>query len=347
MWPSGTDPRTGATHPIDAGRRRRTHLDRRPVLLAAAITAIVLAACASAASPAAQAPNGDDFGRLQGNASAAPAASPAGGPLDGSNGSGTGTGKGGSPQDPLPDVNLIVRTGSMTVEVPSIDPALLRARTAIAGLGGYISASDQANDDDRTIASVTYRFPSGRWEDAQTAIRELATKVVSAKTGSSEVTSQVVDLAARISNLRSTEAALQAIMAKATKIPDILEVQNQLTAVQGQIEQLSAQEANLRDQASLATLTVLFQTPAVAVVNTVSSGWNPGADLDHAAGQLLGVLQALGSSGIWLAVVGVPLFGGTLLVLFVILFVGRRLARRLAPWFGRYAASPEATGPGA
>ena len=30
-------------------------------------------------------------------------------------------------------------------------------------------------------------------------------------------------------------------MAKATKIPDILEVQNQLTDVQGQIEQLSTQ----------------------------------------------------------------------------------------------------------
>lgn len=346
MWPSGTDPRTGAIHPTTAGRRRRTHLDRRPVLVAAAITAIVLAACASAASPAARAPNGDGSGEFGAFPSAAASAAPAAGPVDGSNGSGTGKG-GGSPQDLLPDVNLIVRTGSMTVEVPGIDAALLRARTAIAGLGGYISASDQANDGDRTIASVTYRFPSGRWEDAQTAIRELATKVVSAKTGSSEVTSQVVDLAARISNLRSTETALQAIMAKATKIPDILEVQNQLTAVQGQIEQLSAQEANLRDQASLATLTVLFQTPAVAVVNTVSSGWNPGADLDHAAGQLLGVLQALGSSGIWLAVVGVPLFGGTLLILLVLLFVGRRLARRLAPWFGRYAAPPEATGPGA
>lgn len=347
MWPSGTDPRQGAIHPTDTARHRPGLRDRRPVLLAAAITAIVLAACASASSPAAQAPNGDDPGRLQVQASAAASAAPApGGPLDGSNGSGTGNG-GGSPQDPLPDVNLIVRTGSMTVEVPSIDPALLRARTAIAGLGGYISASDQANDGDRTIASVTYRFPSGRWEDAQTAIRELATKVVSAKTGSSEVTSQVVDLAARISNLRSTETALQAIMAKATKIPDILEVQNQLTAVQGQIEQLSAQEANLRNQASLATLTVLFQTPAVAVVNTVSSGWNPGADLDHAAGQMLSVVQGLASGGIWLAVVGVPLFVGTFLILLVLLFLGRRLARRLAPWFGRYAAPPEVSGPDA
>lgn len=235
----------------------------------------------------------------------------------------------------------------MTVEVGSIDPALLRARTAIAALGGYISASDQTNDKDRTIASVTYRFPSARWEDAQAAIREIATKVVNAKTGSSEVTGQVLDLDARIANLRATEQALQAIMAKATKIPDILEVQNQLTAVQGEIEQLSTAAAHLRDQASLATLTVVFQTPAVAVVNEVSKGWDIGAELDKAAGQLLSVGQVLATAGVWLVVVGLPVFGGTILLLLAFLFLGRRLARLFGPWFRRYSTPTNAAGPGA
>ena len=45
------------------------------------------------------------------------------------------------------------------------------------------------------------------------------------------VTGQVVDLGARITNLRATEAALQAIMIQATKIPDVLEVQGKLTEV--------------------------------------------------------------------------------------------------------------------
>jgi uncharacterized protein DUF4349 len=232
----------------------------------------------------------------------------------------------------------------MTVEVPSIDPALLRARTAIAGLGGYISASDQATDGDRVIASVTYRFPSDKWEDAQAAIRDIATKVIAAKTGSSEVTGQVLDIGARIANLRATEQALQAIMAKATKIPDILEVQNQLTGVQGQIEQLSTQEAHLRDQASLATLTVLYQTPAVAVVKEVSKGWDFGAELDKAAAQLLSVGQVLATAGVWLVVVGLPVFGGTILFLLVLLLVGRWLLRRIAPWLRRYEASTDVVG---
>jgi hypothetical protein len=346
MWPFESSGRESAVQPIDRSASvpaRRARSSRRPILaVGAAITAIVLAACGSAAS----APNADDgTGRFSGaqpasGASAAPAAANQGDVVG--DGSTTGVPKS---QDALPAVNLIVRTGTMTVEVTSIDPALLKARTAIAGLGGYVSASDQANDGDRTLASVTYRFPSARWEDAQTEIRALATKVVSAKTGSAEVTGEVLDLGARIANLRATEQALQAIMAKATKISDILEVQSQLTGVQGQIEQLSTAEAHLRDQASLATLTVLFQTPAIAVVNEVSKGWDLGAELDKAAGQLLSVGQVLATAGVWFAIVGLPVFGGTILFLLVLLFIGRRFGRLLAPWLRRYSATPDVAGP--
>jgi uncharacterized protein DUF4349 len=333
---------------LNASKRRgRAGQGGRPaIVVAIAITAIVLAACgSSAAAP---------FGGA-GGASAAPAAgqggrsgTDAGAPVPVAGGVVDGSGaQQPKPQDAAPDPNLIVRTGTMTVEVAAMDAALLRARTAIAGLGGYISASDQANDGDRTLASVTYRFPSARWEDAQAAIREVATKLLSAKTGSAEITGQVLDLGARIANLRATEQALQAIMAKATKISDILEVQNQLSGVQGQIEQLSTQEARLRDQASLATLTVLFQTPATAVVKEVSKGWDFGTELDKAAGQLLSVGQVIATVGVWLVVVGLPVFGATLVFLLVFLFLARRIGRLLAPWLSRYSASTNGGNPGA
>lgn len=327
--------RTAST-PIRRPRRPRLHV----LAAAGAIAAIVLAACGGSAASAPQF-GADDGGRSSaaGAASAAPALPNGVDVVPGDPYSGV------KPQDAVHDVSLIVRTGTMTVEVPTIDPALLKARTEISGLGGYISASDQANDGDRTIASVTYRFPSARWEDAQTAIRAIATKVVSAKTGSSEVTGQVLDLDARIANLRATEQALQAIMAKATKISDILEVQNQLTGVQGQIEQLSTAEAQLRDQAALATLTVLFQTPAFAVVNEVSKGWDLGAELDKAAGQLLSVGQVLTTVGVWLAIVGLPVLGGTILFLLAFLWLSRRFARLLAPWISRYSATTDVAGP--
>ncbi len=75
-------------------------------------------------------------------------------------------------------------------------------------------------------------------------------------------------------------------MARATKISDVLAVESQLSDVQGQIEQLSTQQAHLKDQASLATLTVLFALPPTPETVVTSRGWDPGAQLDQASSAL-------------------------------------------------------------
>jgi hypothetical protein len=222
---------------------------------------------------------------------------------------------------------LIVRTGSISIEVPKIEQALTDVRGAIAGLGGYVSDSDQSNQGDQVSASVTYRVPVARWQDALDAIQKIATKVDSAKSNAVDVTGQVLDLGARIDNLRTTELALQAIMARATKIADVLDVESKLSDVQGQIEQLSTEQTHLKGQASLATLTVVFSLPATQAVVQTSRGWDPGAQLDQASAALLGIGQAIASAGIWLVIVGLPVAIVFMILLGLAIFISRRLRR--------------------
>jgi hypothetical protein len=314
----------------------------RLLLVAGVIVGLALGACASAAAPAPRevgAPDAnagpatgggtDAFGNPLPMASAAGTAGPAyGGDTQSSGRLGAANPGDATPPQQLSLVNdtaYIVKTGSMTLEVPAIDQALLKARTAILGLGGYISGSEQSNDGDRAMASITYRFPAARWEDALDALRGLATKVVGLKTATDEVTGQVLDLGARIDNLKSTERALQAIMVKAVKIQDILDVQNQLTSVQGQIEELSTQQARLKDQAAMSTLTVLFQAPAVAAVKETTKGWDPGTEFDRAVSQLLGLGQGLATAAIWLGIVVLPVLVGLAFVLLFLTVIVRRL----------------------
>jgi hypothetical protein len=135
----------------------------------------------------------------------------------------------------------------------------------------------------------------------------------------------VLDLGARIDNLKATERQLQVIMGKAVKIADILEVQSKLTEVQGQIEQLSTQQAHLQQQAALSTLTVVFSTPAPQAVSETSKGWDPAMELDHASAQLLGIGQSLATAAIWFAIVWLPV----LLALGVLLLIFRFVVGRL------------------
>ena len=227
----------------------------------------------------------------------------------------------------------IIRTGSMTLEVSDFTSALRVARDAIVGLGGYVGASTTSNDDDRPSASITYRIPAENWEAALDALRGLnglTTKVVTESTESVEVTGQVVDLEARIANLRASETALQAIAVKATRITDVLEVQAQLTETRGQIESLTAQLKDLNDRSAYATLAVQFNVPIVAV-EVAAKGWDPTAVVDESAAAMVSVLQGLATAGIWFAIVWLPI----LLVLGAVTVIVVVIARRLG--VGRHA----------
>jgi hypothetical protein len=190
-------------------------------------------------------------------------------------------------------------------------------------LNAYISASRQTTDGDERVASVTYRIPSGRWEEALTAFRGLG-KILDEQTDAVEVTSQIVDLEARIKNLRASETALQAIAAQTTKISDVLEVQARLTEVRGQIEQLDAQRALLEDQAGFATLTVTFGR-AVVAVQEAAKGWDAATEVDRASATLVNILQALTSAGIWFGIVWLPVLLALGIVIFLAWFVLRRV----------------------
>jgi hypothetical protein len=303
-------------------RSRRSHL---PVALGLLLI-LVVAACGGAASTV---------------------LSQVGAPVDGQTGSqgkpapGSGGDSAGAPEAPgggqngqlaLKDETKIVRTGSLQLQVDALAPALTRARDSIRAVGGYIGASRESNDGDKSVAQVTYRIPADRWDDALQALRGIATKVLAEQTDALEVTGQLVDLGARIDNLRASETALQAILEKATKISDVLEVQARLTDVRGQIEQLTAQKAHLEDQAGYGTLTVTFGVQVVAVTEA-AKGWNAGEEVDRATATLVDVLQSLAGAGIWFGIVWLPILIMLGIVAAVAAVVLRRLGflRREAP----------------
>ena len=301
---------------------------RRPLALMLTIIAAlaVATACASGASVA---PPGAD---AQGNGSAAGGDGDLAAPTSGPDAGGS--------AGQLRDAALIVRTGSLDLEVADFDLALARARTVAVGMGGYISGSQLALKGDRPYGSVTYRIPSSRWDDAMAALKGLASKVVSEQTQAVEVTKSVVDLEAHIANLRATEQQLLTIMAQAVKIPDILEVQAQLTSVRGEIEQLVGERDGLKDQAAYGTLTVGWTVPVVAVT-AAQQDFDAAKIVDSAVAQLVQLGQGLLTAGIWLAIVGLPLLIVLLVVLGIVFFVARRLG------IGRRPPMGPAVGPGA
>ena len=286
---------------------------------------IVLAACASAAAPA------GDGGAAQSAPSAGPAAAPdqaGAGELNGRSGANLVDGDGNAVRDDA----KIIRTGSLQMDVADVRDALRKGRDLATGFGGYIGASQQYRDGDSITATVSYRLPVDRWEEALDAFRALGDPI-GEQTDAVEVTDQIVDLDARIRNLKASETALVRHAAEAVKISDLLEIESRLSDVRGQIEQLTAQQKNLVDRAAYATLDVTYGTE-IAAVTKAASDWDPKSEVDRAGASLIGFLQALTSAGIWFAIVWLPILLGVGLVAGVTFVIARRLGlvrRRVQP----------------
>jgi hypothetical protein len=283
------------TGPRRTGGRRAAHRAALGVAVVI-ILAAVLAACASGGGKAqldqAAAPSAATEAARMGDSGTGSAQAPAPGGTDITN------------QYAAITDQRIVKTGEVTLQVTNVADASSQVRAMASALGGYVGGAQAGTLDES--ATLTLRIPAARFDDALSRLHEMGEKVLSENTQEQDVTASVVDLDARLKNLQASEAQYRTLMAKATKIEDILSVQSRLDDVQGQIEQLSAQLKQLTNQADLSTLTVTLQ-PQPEPIKAASSTWDPGETLSSAVGALLTVGQGLVTVGIWLAIVGLPI----------------------------------------
>jgi hypothetical protein len=154
--------------------------------------------------------------------------------------------------------------------------------------------------------------------------------VLAEETREEDVTTQIVDLEARIANLEASEASYRALLERAERIEDVLAVQLRLDEVRGQIEQLKAQLEAVTGRADLSTLTVTL-VPRAAPIEEQSQAWDPGAELGRAIASLVGIGQALAVGLIWFAVVWVPILLMIGVIVAILLRVAPELRRRAMP----------------
>lgn len=306
---------------LSSATRFRT---RGMVVLSLFVLAMIAAGCGGSPTGQALSPGG-----------AGPAAtSGAAGPIPGPNeqpgedqGNGSDGGDGSAAGGPTaPEGLLIIKTGQIAIQVGGLDPALASANQLIVGMGGYSSGSDRFGEGDSAQASVTYRVPAARWDEALAGIRALAEKVLTERSSTQDVTSQVVDLGARIANLQATERALQAIMDRATAIKDVLTVQAELTKTRSEIEQLTAQKLHFEGQAAFSTVTVTFALKPDPIL-AEQEGFDAGTEAEQASASLVSILQGVATAGIWFGIVWLPI----LLTLALLALVGVWAYRRFRP----------------
>jgi len=218
----------------------------------------------------------------------------------------------------------VIRTGTFSLEVENVDTSLTKLTSVVKSQGGYVSGSYRYTDTSTPYLTVTFRVPAASFDAAVLALRAEGT-VLSEQISTYEVTMQLVDLEARLRNLRASETALLELMSRATTVSDVLAVQTQLTSVRSDIESYDAQRASLADQVAMTTVSVTI-SPIGSSIGNATSGFDLGKEVSLAIANLISVGRTVIIAAINLVIVVLP-------IALVGALAGGLLGRTITPLF--------------
>lgn len=241
-----------------------------------------------------------------------------------------------APNDPS---RKIIKDATLTLEVVNVDLALSRISGAAAQVGGYVleTRTDQIGPGQKQ-ALLKLAVPVDTFEATLQRIREAGSRVLSEAASGTDASQEYVDIQSQLANLEATQARIRQFLEQAKTVEEALQVNAQLTGIEGQIGQLKGRLQFLSQRAAYSTIAVQIQqpppptptlTPTATPTATPSPEplWNPSRTAAQASSTLATIVQALATIALWLAIVVLPLA----LPVVLIVLVARRLRRRGAP----------------
>jgi hypothetical protein len=207
----------------------------------------------------------------------------------------------------------VISTGQIALTSPDVGATRTRVDAVLGREHGRVADENTTTDDHGhvTRAHLVIRVPSARFDDAMTALAGIAT-LRSSSRKAEDVTTQVIDVHARIVAGRAGVRRLRHLVSHTADLRALLDVERALTERQAELQSLRQQRAYLADQTSQATITVdvtrrTTPTPVVHAAGGFTGGLRHGWDALVAV--VTAVLLALGALlpfAVAVAVLGLP-----------------------------------------
>lgn len=209
---------------------------------------------------------------------------------------------------------IIIQDTSLSLQVKDVTQTIDEIEEKTKSFGGFLINSQLSRPEGAASGSISVRIPEEKRKEAMDAFKKMAVKVVSESVNGRDVTDQYVDLEARLEVLYKTKIKYEEILEKAEKVTDLMSVQQQLTNLQSQIDNLKGQQKYYEQSAKLSRITIYLSTDELALPYAPTNEWRPAVIFKEAVRSLLRTFRSIGSLMIWAAVY-IPILIPILLVI--------------------------------
>lgn len=158
---------------------------------------------------------------------------------------------------PEPRARAVISKGTVSLTADDVGTARQDVQRVVDARDGAISEEQTETDEDGELSytRLVVRVPAESFGATMTALEGVATFRTSDR-GSEDVTTEVIDNDVRVRAQQASLTRVEALLARADSLKEIIWIESQLTHRQAELDSLRSQQAWLSDQTSLATITV-------------------------------------------------------------------------------------------
>lgn len=200
----------------------------------------------------------------------------------------------------------VVTNGSLQLVVASPGDVADRLINSVNDAGGRVDSRSERSGRSSPVVALVLRIPADKLDGVLADAKKLGT-VESMSINHTDVTTQRVDLDARIDALQTSVKRLLELMGKAGNTADLLAAESSLTQRQAELDSLKAQRSTLHDEIDYATINVnISSEPTVTqpgFLGELTRGWHSVLAAAH------GSLLTVGFLLPWLALLALPVLG--------------------------------------
>jgi len=177
----------------------------------------------------------------------------------------------------------LIKSGDISFATDSIAKTKQRIKQAVKKYKAYISSEVEDNYYDKISNDITIRVPFENFDKLLADIGKGVESFDSKNISISDVTSEYLDVEARIKTKKELENRYHELLNKANTVSEILEIEREIANLRSDIESYEGRLKYLKNQVSYSTLEVNFyKTKDVAeqdkFANKFSDGFSNGWD---------------------------------------------------------------------